>query len=373
MLSVWLLLQPPIFSAQTLKVTKWHGLTNYSHSNLPSSEWKFYPIIPSGEIIWAQLNPFNAQDFSILTAKITGRSKETQVAVLWRSADNPNKINQYKLAWPIGNASALNLTAIRQWNGQIINLGIAVGGHAIDSVHIYSIHLQSMSALGKLQLLWTEATNFEGFRPYTINFIYGGIPSNNYISSVSIVTIWIIIASTLNFIQQLIIDKRIYSLPFYLIFITGWIILDIRWQWELIRQRNSTLHKYANHSIATRRFNDKDGAMFKFINTVKELLPPPPQRIILILGNPGANNLALTPASFFLRPHNVYAEDTLPLCQNRINSGDYVLALGFPKMLHYAEQQLSWEGCKDMYNLNNPKFTAKNIVTTSVGQLFLIK
>lgn len=358
LISAWLLLMSPVLAMRNLEIKDWRV---------------FFPIEITGEAVWAKLPSLDAADFPILRVNIEGRTAGTNVAVLWRTKDYPTKINQYLLPWAIGSVSALNLSSIRQWHGPILDIGIAVGGRATGPVRIRSFKLQSWSALEQLQLLWTLATSFEGFKAYTINFIYGGMPSNNYISATVIIAAWIVLASVLMFIWQIFMEKQLTFVTFYLIIIIGWLILDFRWQLELIRQRELTVYEYAGQTIAAKRSNGKDGALFRFIAAIKDLLPKSSQRILLIPSDRDREHATLMRASFYLRPHNVYAIDTMPLCQKKLQAGDYVLSLGTSNLLNFVNNRLLWEGCNLFIGYNNTGLIVDRIAATAVGQLFLIK
>jgi len=425
--SAWLLLTSPIFPQHQINITNWRGLPN--NHNTSSAEWIFYPIEPAGEAIWAQL-PFilNATNYHIITAHIEGRTTQTQAIILWRTQARPNVINKYPLPWPASSASTFNLNTVRQWTGNILNFGIAIGGQASTPVRVHSVTIQSLSALGQLQLLWTAATSFEGFRAYSINFIYGGLTLYTTISGTLIIATWISLASLLSLISQLIrrftrknvptsfrrklmsfrrklmsfrrkltsfrrkpeskldtgfrrcdevisgnrlITNKLHLATFATILLIGWLILDMRWQLELMRQRELTIREYAGLTPEARRLNGKDGTLFRLITAAKNLMPKTPQRILLIPNTEDINNAKLSRASFYLRPHNVYTADMTPLCQSKLQPGDYIFSIGTPAKLLYRDQRLSWEGCNVL--LGEKQFLiAKRILATAVGQLFFI-
>lgn len=370
--TIWLLLITPTTPQHTLQVTHWQGSPDAPRSDL-ASEWIFYPVIATGEAAWAQLAPLDAADYPILMVNIDGRTAGTEIAILWRTAARPNAINQYPLPWAATTKSALNLNSVRQWAGKIINVGIAVGGRATGAITIRDLTLQSYSALSAWQLIWTAATSFESFQPYSINFLHGGLPLDNTITGTLIIAAWIILAIILNLIWQWLLNNKQRTPSLVIIFLTGWILLDIRWQLNLIRQHEITQYEYAGQSALAKNLNGKNGPLFRFLTSAKELLPPTPQRILLIPSDQDIYQAKLQRASFYLRPHNVYSIDTKPWCQNKLRPGDYVLALGKPKMLRYTANRLHWDGCNSLAQPNATEFVAERIANTAIGQLFLIQ
>jgi len=364
-LALVLLLAPPLFPEHSLRVERW-----YPNPTAPpqdnASEWVF-PTLPTHGYAMAQamISPLTASDYPFLQVHIEGRSAETEVAVIWSTDTQSAAINKYPLPWSSGTLSVLDLGSIRQWRGRVLHLGIAISGQAPGPVRIRSLEVVSPSALVRVQAAWSAATAFEGWHPYSINFAYGGSPANWPIGPLA-VTAWVILASLLLALFQWLRGTHGRLLPLSMIMLCGWGLLDARWQLDLTRQHARTLHEYAGRSVAGKRADGEDGPLFRFILSAKALMPKPPQRVLLIPDAGDTLRAAQLRASYYLRPHNVYAEDLRPLCQGALDAGDYVLALGTHPSLQYvaSTRRLSWSGC--------PALPAERLASTTVGQLFRI-
>ena len=366
LLALGLVLTLPVFPKQVVRAERWYHPARPGASREDPSVWVLPALPITGHAVaQAGIRPLVADEYPFLRIRIEGRSAETEVAVLWRTDTRPTAINKYPLPWAGSSLSVLDLGFVRQWNGRVLNLGIAVGGRAPGPLRIHSLELASPSALGRLQAAWSAATAFEGWHAYSINFAYGGSPTNWSIGPLA-VTAWVVLASIVLVVLQLV-GRAPGALPFALVFLCGWLLLDARWQLDLARQQARTVHEYAGQSVMGKRASGDDGPLFRFLVSVKALIPKSPQRIVLIPSDQDPLRAKLLRTSYYLRPHNVYLEDLRPLCQGKLDVGDYVLALGTNRLFGYdaALHRLSWSDC--------PALPAQRVASTAVGQLFRIE
>jgi hypothetical protein len=65
-------------------------------------------------------------------------------------------------------------------------------------------------------------------------------------------------------------------------FIAGWLLLDGRWQFNLVRQIDVTAKQYAGKTWRERHLAAEDGQLFAFVEKVRAKLPPPPRRVFVV-------------------------------------------------------------------------------------------
>src|SRR4030095_15987125 len=70
-------------------------------------------------------------------------------------------------------------------------------------------------------------------------------------------------------------------LALVLMLIAAWLVLDLRWQWNLARQVAVTARPYAGRDWREKHVAAEDGPLFEFIEKVRAELPPPPPRRFL--------------------------------------------------------------------------------------------
>lgn len=365
-------LKSPLIPERTVQISAWYPTPGTSQ--LTKTSELIIPTVPNtGIIIRAKFHPVQASAYPLLLAQITGRTATTEVAVLWRTDTHPTALNKYILPWTVmGSLSVLNLGAIRQWAGQILDFGIVINGSATKTIHIHSMQLVAPSALGWLQELWANATSFEGFHGYSINFIHGGA-SIAWPLGLPLIAVWIILAELLLIGWQWLNNKTWQFWPLALVFLTGWLLLDARWQLDLLRQYTLTQYQYAGQTAIGKRLNNPDSALFRLALAIKATLPKSPQKILLIPSDTDSTRALLLRASYYLRPHNVYAADAMPLCQHQLSFGYYIVTLGESTAMRYTSGKFTWKGCAaNTPESNNAGVSATRLISTSAGQLFRV-
>jgi hypothetical protein len=127
------------------------------------------------------------------------------------------------------------------------------------------------------------------------------------------------------------------------LFVATWLLQDARWVWDLVRQTQATAQRYAGQDFRARHLAAEDGALFAFIENVREKLPSEPARVFMFadahyLRNRGA---------YHLYPHNVHFEPYRNVIPPRslLRPGDYfVVYQRRGVQFDPGAQRLRWDG-----------------------------
>jgi hypothetical protein len=146
-------------------------------------------------------------------------------------------------------------------------------------------------------------------------------------------------------------------------FLGAWLILDARWQWNLVRQVDRTHHQYAGKSWRERHLAAEDGPLFAFIETVRAKLPAPPVRVFMVADE----HYFRDRGAYHLYPYNVYFDpwrNTIPP-STAMRAGDYVVVWQRHGVQYNAAQQnLRWD--------DSPPVKAELVLLDAGGALFRI-
>ena len=127
------------------------------------------------------------------------------------------------------------------------------------------------------------------------------------------------------------------------LFVCAWFILDVPWQWNLMREARATFQQYAGKSWRERHLAAEDGALFAFIEKARAKLPPPPARVFMV-----ADALYFRDrGAYHLYPYNVYFDpyrNTMPDAA-KLRGGDYLVVFR-RKGVQFdpAQKKLRWDG-----------------------------
>jgi hypothetical protein len=104
-------------------------------------------------------------------------------------------------------------------------------------------------------------------------------------------------------------------MPYAALFLLGWLLLDLRWQWELNQRLGQTVARFAGKEMTERRLADLDGDFYRFLLEVRRRLPEKPVRLFIVSNDP--SGFLAGRARYHLSPHNGYMGFTHPPSPDR--------------------------------------------------------
>jgi len=134
--------------------------------------------------------------------------------------------------------------------------------------------------------------------------------------------------------------------PYAALFLLGWLVLDLRWQWDLSQRVQQTEARFAGKSGDEQRLAASDGDLYRFLLDVRRHLPETPVRLFIVSADPAENTTyEAGRARYHLLPHNGYAGLSRPPDARIAVENNYVLILSPVPGIRYDRnaQVLEWE------------------------------
>lgn len=223
-----------------------------------------------------------------LNVHVSGwQPQHLEAALVWREASAPRRLHSVALPL-IDGANTIDLFGVEGWSGEIAApLIILVEGVLPEPFAIQRVELLPMrpKPAALLRTILQEWTAFEGWRGHSINFLAGG-SRNPLVSPILATALWVLFSAAVYVVLSLVGRWPLRGLPFAVIFLVGWIALDARWQWDLIRQVQATHIQFAEISHDQRTHNTIDSALFDLAHIVKTEFAGPDARVIMLPDRP---------------------------------------------------------------------------------------
>jgi hypothetical protein len=237
----------------------------------------------------------------------------------------------------------LDLRSEPRWQGRIAVIGLASQGLLKTPLIIRRLELRpSVFGIGELaRVAFDEWTVFEDWSQRSINYT-AGAPLDALFPPVLMVALWVGFSAML---YAVFLAPRQTSQgwwPYATLFLFGWLVLDLRWQWDLNRRLSQTETRFAGKQGDERLAAGSDGALYRFLLDVRRQLPQQAARLFIVSADPGG--FAAGRARYHLLPHNGFMGFAQPPDQSQTHPGDYVLILSPLPGIRYNNElhQIEW-------------------------------
>ncbi len=266
-------------------------------------------------------------------------------ALVWRNDYEPGRTFTRPLTVEARRLLPITLADDHNWIGRINGLALIIRGNLAQPMLIRGVEAKPMTAVQILHDRIREWLTFEPWSGGSINSRNGGADAQD-------LPLPFVLATIVGFaliIYAILVRWRPQWLgPFRPLiagglFVFAWFILDVPWQWNLMRQAHATFQQYAGKSWRERHLAAEDGPLFDFIEKVREKLPPPPVRVFM-----AADALYFRDrGAYHLYPYNVYFnpyQNTMPDA-SKLRAGDYLVVFR-RKGVQFdpALKKLRWDG-----------------------------
>ena len=284
-----------------------------------------------------------AKLFRQLSWQVEGLEPGSELWLIWVTLAEPGTLRERRL--PLISEGTVDLETEPHWQGRIAAIGLTVHGAFTTPLVVKRLELQPAPlTVGEL---WRWAVDewsaFEDWSQRSINYA-SGAPLDALFPPVLIVALWIGCSGALYAVLNP--SRRRPGellLPYTALFLLGWLLLDLRWQWELTGRLERTVERFAGKEMTERRLADLDGEFYRFLLAVRRQLPEKPVRLFIVSNDP-AGFLAGR-ARYHLLPHNGYMGFSQPPPPDQTRQGNYVLILSPLPGVRYDRQgqALEWE------------------------------
>ena len=259
-----------------------------------------YALLSSGPV------NIQASAYPVLEYDWVPPQTQQEAAFFWRQKGKPDNVIRTDIT--TSGKHLIDLSNEADWQGEIIEFGLLIAGAQGDTVTIGPATLQADSLRIRLQLMWQAWTTFEERSQQSINFLQGG-DYRQVVPLPLLVIAWLLTGVLI----MRVWPKKETSAPhrqsmlvfFCLLFLAGWMLLDIRWTANSFKQASLSLQTQWQADDEQRLLNGLDGEIYQYVQRLKtDVLGDAPARI-LIIGDENAIDYYLLRAKYHLLPHSI--------------------------------------------------------------------
>ena len=295
----------------------------------------------SGHMVRAEL-------YRQISWRVDGLEPGRELRLIWTTLAEPRTVREMVLPPAGPDGGALDLSAEPRWRGRIAVIGLVLRGAIERPLVVRRLELRPpVLGVGELaQLAFEEWTAFEDWSQRSINYT-AGAPLDALFPPGLMVALWVGFSVAL----YALFDPPRRSggrwWPYAVLFLLGWLVLDLRWQWDLSRRLERTEARFAGKEGDERQLAAADGDLYRFLRDVRRRLPERPARLFVVSADPGdTTSYQAGRTRYHLLPHNGFMGFALPPSAGVAREGDFVLILSPLSGVRYdrERQVLEWAG-----------------------------
>jgi hypothetical protein len=232
------------------------------------------------------------------------------------------------------------------WLGRINTVGLIIHSPLANPVTINRVALSPATASTVSLERWHDWAEREAWTGISLSRIIGGRPGMSLP-----LTLLALAACVLGCLIYLGLRRwkrwEFSALTLVAIVATGWAVVDLRWQWNLLANAAQSVAKFADSDLSAKRLASVDGDLEKLAIELRPLIPKD-ARVFIVAPDPvtaGRFAYLLLPA----RVHYDIAANALPVPE-RLKAGDLLLIHRRPGVRYSPEKkEFLWE---DRYRVN---------------------
>lgn len=319
----------------------------------------------SGTTMVTVTTSLRSSNYPVIAWQSSGVPDNVEAALLWRSDYAPGRVFNRRLTIDAGQIQPFSLASERNWNGTISGLALGLKGSYQKPILVQGATAKTMSAGAVLGDRVREWFAFEAWNGASINTILGGADVQDLPMPFALA---VVVGLAALFYAALARWRPLWVGPSGAIIIgtmlvAAWFALDVRLQWNFLRQVDITAKQYAGKSWQERHLAAEDKMVFAFVEKVRDKLPPPPLRVFVV----GDEHYFRDRGAYHLYPYNVFFDpwaSTLPP-SSALRSGDYLVVFE-PAAVQFepSQQRLHWDG--------GPLISAEQVLADGGAALFKI-
>lgn len=299
---------------------------------------------PSNTVILTVITtPFRSASYPVIAWSGIDIPEHAEVRLLWRNDYAPDKFNAAPITVASGRLLPVSLAQEPDWIGNITGIAIAIKGTFLEPARIGAVSAEPMGAIELLRDRLGEWFTFEKWTGISINTVTGG----SDIQDLPLLPLLALAVAAATAVWGSIAYRRgeLVYLPAVMgvLFVAAWLLSDVRWSWNLVRQVKATVAQYAGKNAIEKHLAADDGPLFAFIQHVRAKLPAKQVRVFMAADA----HYFRGRGAYHLYPYNVYFEpyaNTVP-SPAQLHTGDFLVVYQ-RKGIQYdrADQQLRWDG-----------------------------
>lgn len=291
----------------------------------------------SGLALVTANSDFRSADYPVVYWSGGGFPEGADVRFLWRSDYAPGKLNSVPVTVAAGRLTPVVMAKNPDWVGRITGIALAVRAPLGEPLRLLGVEAKSGGVVAQLGDRFREWFSFETWSGASINTLTGGadvqelpLPTLMIVALALAAGIWFAFAWRAH---------RTLALPVVLalLFVVAWVLLDVQWSFNLVRQVAQTRTQYGGKDSRGRHLAAEDAPLFRFIEKVREKLPAAPARVFVVADAAYFRGRA----AYHLYPHNVLFDpfaNSLPKTSS-LHTGDYVVVYQRRGVAYNAEEK----------------------------------
>ena len=293
-------------------------------------------------------------------------SDMAMASLLWRTDRASKRLNQAQVHVESGHLMPVLVTKDPAWVGRITGLALAIRGPLSQPLRLRGVVAKPLGLMDTLRDAASEWFAFEGWTGASINTVIGGADNQDLPLPLLLAVAVGVAGGIVMLIHRLRPASFAMTTAGLIVafFLASWLLLDMRWTWNLVRQVGKTTKEFAFETTDEKHNTAEDAALYAFVNRARKVLPAEPARIIVFADADYYRGRA----AYYLYPHNVYFEprrNVLPQAR-MLRPGDWLLVYQ-ARGIQYdaAQQKLRWNGAETI--------SAEFKMAGPGGALFLIR
>ena len=279
-------------------------------------------------------------EYGLVTFEVDGMPDDADVTMFWRNDLAPNKMFTRNMTVAGGRVQDAMVAGDSNWLGRINTVGLIIRGPLNQRLTIHRVALNPATAGTVLMERWRDWFDRESWTGISLSRVIGGRPGMNLPLTLLAALAAILACLTYWGLQRW--RGWVFSpLTIAAIVATGWLVVDMRWQWNLLANAAVSVDKYANKDLPDKRLAGVDAELERVAVDLRPLIPAD-ARVFVVAQDPvpaGRLSYLLLPA----RIHYDIAVNALPAPQ-QFKPGDLVLIHRKPGIRYSPERkEFFWE------------------------------
>jgi hypothetical protein len=281
--------------------------------------------------------PVRTADYARVIVDAEPVPRGVEIALIWVRAGEPGRAHDVAIGLDAQRrVRPTMLDRDAEWRGDVTLLALGIKGPMETAWTVRSLRVEPPSLTGTLSDIVGGWTAFERWDGRSINVLFGGadeqrawLPPLAFAASLA--------AAALAAWRARRRGQRVHPALVLLPFVAGWLVVDLRWQWNLVTQARTTVAEFGGRDWAERHAQMEDGDLFRFVQQAVAKLPREPVRIFV---NSDYEYFRRR-AGYHLYPHNVLSYDWGE--PSLLKPGEYLLLYQMADVRYDAGQRkLLW-------------------------------
>jgi hypothetical protein len=261
--------------------------------------------------------PIRASDYGRIVIDADPLPKDVEAAVIWVRRDEPGRPHDQRLAQDGARIVPTLLDVNADWRDDIVFVAIGIKGPMKKPWSLRSLRLEPLDTAGVAADILQGWHTLERWDGRSINVLFGGrdeqrawLPPLAFAASA--------IAALAAWLLARLRGRRAAAALLVLPFLISWLVLDLRWQANLVEQAGLTWATFGGGDLEDRHLAMDDGDLFRFAQAATAKLPDKPVRIYAT----SDFEYFRRRAGYHLYPHNVLAYNWAD--PSVMQPGDYI-------------------------------------------------